>query len=159
MNTDPLVKLSPLLNRLLTTSRDTLEDPPARVLLMPGGEVVWDGSENKGQLWIRVVAIVPHYPSGAVTGVQGFKLGAAAWDATIALGILRCVATVDDRGRPPKASKMSSETEQMLSDASTLAGILNQAEEVAELTAWTPLGPEGGLAGGEWQARTRFDLY
>jgi len=82
----------------------------------------------------------------------------AAWDATIAVGVLRCVATVDDRGRPPKASTMTKETNQILDDASAVGGVLMTTEKVTEINVWNPLGPEGGLAGGEWEARARFDI-
>lgn len=159
MGKDPLAALTPLCEALLGDSRDALGDaPPSRVLLMPGSEVVWDNCGNRGQLWVRVVSVVPHYPSGLRTNAMGVKCGPAAWDATIAVGVLRCVSTVDDRGRPPKALTMTKEMTQILDDASKISGVLVEAEEITEITVWNPLGPEGGLAGGEWEARARFGI-
>jgi len=159
MGKDPLAALVPLLDAILAASREALDDsPPSRVLLMPGAEVVWDNCGNRGQLWVRVVSITPHYPSGNNSSALGLNCGVAAWDATIAVGVLRCVATVDDRGRPPKASTMTKETNQILDDASAVGGVLMTTEKVTEINVWNPLGPEGGLAGGEWEARARFDI-
>lgn len=155
MADDPLAALAPFLHKILNAAEAGLtESPPKRVILMPG-DPVWD---QRDQLWVRLVSITPYYPQSRVRSAPGLACGVAAWDLTFALGIIRCVGTVDSRGLAPKAGVMTRDAENMLGDAGALGKVLTKAEEVSEIVVWNPLSPQGGLAGGEWTARARVGI-
>ncbi|HLR43880.1 MAG TPA: hypothetical protein VK065_01685 [Brevibacterium sp.] len=137
---------------------DHLSVKPGRTIVAPGASVAWDDC-CKGQLWVRVITAVPGY--------QGRASGVACpthYDLTLGVGIVRCVSTVDDRGRPPSAAQITTDGNSGLRDMREIADILQSYRPVDALTArlgnWTPSGPDGGCAGGEWsyQMRTGADL-
>lgn len=137
---------------------DHLSVKPGRTIVAPGASVAWDDC-CAGQLWARVVSVTPVY--------QGSRSSAAcviAHDLTIGVGIVRCVAVVDDRGRAPSATQISADGNSGLRDMREIADALHGHQPVdalsAQLGVWTPSGPDGGCAGGEWTyaMRTGADL-
>ena len=65
---------------------------------------------------------------------------------------MRCTPVVDDRGRAPSADALTGSAGQVLEDMAAVAGAVVCCSGLngAGGMLWTPLGPEGGCAGGEW---------
>lgn len=137
---------------------DHLTKKPGRSIVAPGASVAWDDCCD-GQLWARVVSISPVF-QGTTNGVKC----PVAYDFTLGVGVIRCVSTVNERGKPPSAKQITADGNAGLRDMRELADILQSYRPVDALTTrlgiWTPLGPDGGCAGGEWTMtmRTGADL-
>lgn len=147
------------LDGILEHSRVALRDQgtvPGLVHLSPGAEVAWDNCcEGGGQLYVRVVQ---QYPSGRPFPSQDLSANSCSPLMRVALcavGVIRCAHTLDSDGRPPTAAEMTGDTKATLRDAEALWDTLvcEVKPEVPGLIvgAWTPLGPQGGCVGGEWQ--------
>lgn len=128
---------------------------PGRVVMAPGSLASWDDCCD-GQLWLRVSNLVPSgnpFPQ---------SLGAASpclppmTAITAHLGIVRCIATIDDRGRAPSALEVTNDGITALDDALVLYEWLTRLDPLEVgfakviVDSWQPLGPNGGCAGGEW---------
>ena len=151
--------LPALLDGVLTAADDALDPAAGRVLVAPGAEVAWDACcEGSGQLWVRVVSVTD---AGAVQPVRvladGTRCALPGWVVTVGVGVLRCSPVVDDRGRAPSADALTENASQLLADMDALAGVIVCAglQGWSDLL-WTPLGPEGGCAGGEWTFDVRL---
>lgn len=133
-------------------------DPPARVLMMPGADVVHDDCCD-GQLWVRITDITAHTASAGVSAnqTQWGPCGINYWVASIGLGIVRCAATLDSRGNAPAPEDMTADTVLQNLDAHILAGALAETKN-ARLVRWTPSGPRGGCVGGEWAGQLRYGI-
>lgn len=144
--------VSAKLSALSLAAREALSPRPSRVIeIAPGAEVAWDDC-CAGQVWTRLVQIVPS-PVGLQTGALGRAMHACQMpflQATVELGVLRCAATLDDAGRAPSAREISRDGAQGIRDMSALLGVLRCSDDVAQLGAWTPVGPNGGCVGGFW---------
>lgn len=146
------------LKRVLATAEDALTDdghPLGRVHLA-SGEVSWDDCCD-GQLYLRVISIFPARASLDLDPVQSCPSMLAA---RFGLGVIRCAATVNDYGVAPTPEVLTNETLRIMQDASTLLGVLscemkhleNYGKHLKHIIGeWTPRGPEGGCAGGEWE--------
>lgn len=143
---------------LVGAVHDRLTVKPGRTIVAPGASVAWDDC-CAGQLWARVITAVPGY-SGRANAVAC----PTHFDLTLGVGIVRCVAVVDDRGRAPSAAQITADGNAGLRDMREIADVLQDYRHRDALTArlgtWTPAGPDGGCAGGEWtyQMRTGADL-
>lgn len=125
--------------------------PPGRVLLMPGANPVWDDCcESGGQLWVRVMNVVP------ATGKPP-KCPVLGWRATLGIGVIRCAHVVDDHGYAPTAEQMSGDTVQMTQDMADVGRALLCSGLVSTVTNWLPAGPDGGCVGGEWTVTVTYD--
>lgn len=130
---------------LLLAAWDALPDDrkPGRSVIAPGGEVAWDNCCD-GQLSVRIISAVTAYDRGqkCVTGIK----------VTYGVAIVRCVQSLDDRGRPPTEEQITDDGFTMIDDMCALhAGI--ETTDLGHRTvigSWTPSGPMGGCAGGEW---------
>lgn len=148
--------------RVAMNSEDHPADPPKRVLLMPGANVVHDDC-CEGQLWVRVIETTPHTgrtssgTSGRSGQAQWARCGINYWVSSIGMGIVRCAATVDSRGNAPTPEAMTADTALQNFDAEILAGVLACYPNVS-LTRWNPSGPQGGCVGGEWTAQLRYGI-
>lgn len=136
------------LHALLARAEERLDPTPELVIVSPGANVAWDNC--CGQLWARIVNYTP--PTGArqVRKADG-SLCSPRRQATIEIGVLRCVAVVNDQGNPPTEAELNADGEQVLLDAEALWQMLSCEVKVREVIRWTPLGPQGGCAGGHWQ--------
>lgn len=134
---------------LLTTSWDALDRKPGRSIVQPGATVAWDDCCD-GQLWVRVISATPVY--------QGNSNCAVGMDVTYAVGIVRCVTALDDRGRAPKDTKVTKDGMRTIEDMCTLHTALDGLTlgHRMQIGTWTPLGPNGGCAGGEWAVNIRL---
>lgn len=141
-----------MLTAALECAAAGLTRPAGRVALYPGGEVAWDQCDCDGQLWVRLTEM-----ERAGDGDRnGTPCGPLLWKATLGVGVIRCVGTLDDQGNSPPTNRLNMDTLQMTQDMSDLAVAMTcclspQLEESRlQMLTWNPLGPQGGCAGGEW---------
>lgn len=127
-------------------------------VLSPGSLVSWDfcqcgGGEGK-QLWVRLVSITP-FQTATITYPCG-----GGWNVLAGIGALRCVAVLDDNGDPPSPDEQAADTRLMVADMEALSEAIHNMSSVYGVEkispmSWTPLGPDGGCAGGEWQVQIK----
>jgi len=134
-------QLSDVAANLLTFASELLDPAPGAAVLWPGNEVSWDVPDG-GLLWVRVISQLP----------QGEVRCPTFTRANLGLGVLRCVATMDNDGGPPKWAERTEDALQCWADSAVLfEAVQNLPKEfVAAGPQWLALGPEGGVAGGEW---------
>lgn len=149
-----------VLTELQQRATAALSPTPGRSQVVPGMEVAWD--DCCGQLSVRVLTVTPRYgkvnASGAFCAVYD-------WTVQLGVGIVRCVSTVDDRGNAPTAAKLTAEAAQMVADMAAIQnallctdlGAVTDAVVQVQLGEWTPSGPNGGCAGGEWAVTLRMN--
>lgn len=153
---------TPFLTEILDLSRSALqrEDRPAGRAFLSAGSVAWDDC-CAGQLYLRVRSIVPVAPTPASAQSPCPHMQ----DANLTLGVLRCASTLDDFGKAPDASVLTRESAGVLKDSAILMKVLtDEMPQLADfwkfskyqINAWSPLGPEGGCGGGEWEFALRY---
>jgi hypothetical protein len=165
--------ITPIMTGVLSAAASAFNDcgrTPGRVELTPGNLPAWDDC-CEGQLYVRVMEL---YPTGGQNSpfpqIDASQRGAASalckihmMAVHVGVGILRCAATVDDDGTAPTPARVTNDAVLMYEDSATLLnalvcdvpsvkGILSM-----KLDRWTPLGVEGGCAGGEWGAYFAVD--
>lgn len=127
---------------------------PCRVATYPGPEVPWDSCEvnaagDNGQLWANLL------PTFSIQGEGSCQV--ITFQAEI--GIVRCAATLDDDGNPPTVQQVALDAAQQAEDADAIYRAVmccpSRSEAVRSmiLSAWRPVGPSGGCAGGIWTVR------
>lgn len=83
-------------------------------------------------------------------------------DATYRIGIIDTVCTVDDMGNAPSAQQVTSDGIDIMARVWPLLQAIesfdHEAVGAVRLTVrqWTPRGPSGGMAGGEWLVNLRW---
>lgn len=154
MNTAGSLLLANALDAILEDARQRLAAagrPPGRVLVAPGGAPAWDDCCD-GQLYVRVVRAFPTgqpFPAdytGKCPPMMGYAL---------ALGLLRCTPVQDDLGNAPAPKDLTDNAHDLIDDMHLLMQTIRCMEnprgvQAMRLGAWTPQGPMGGCAGGEW---------
>lgn len=126
--------------------------------LAPGAEVAWDDC-CKGQLWVRTVEVYPTM-NGSPFPNQDLRqagCGVEMLAVQIGVGVMRCAATLNDQGQPPSAAQMTKDAVGILQDQATVLHTLtclpgNGYIKKLLINRWTPQGPSGSCAGGEWTA-------
>lgn len=123
---------------------------PGRVVdLAPGALVAWDDCCD-GQVWSRLVSVTPAAASSPQRK-HGLDVCATPhFIFTAELGIVRCAATINDRGQAPSPAQISKDGAQSLADMAALLATLRRAPGVRSVVQWTPQGPDGGCHGGFW---------
>lgn len=155
--------LGPAMQAVLDCAEAALEADgrgAGRALLVPGDNVPDDWCNCDGQLYVRVIQIVP-------TGQQP-HCPPLAQTVTLGVGVIRCAATLDDNGSPPAASVLTAEALAMTQDAATLYGALvccgpqlvtdQLIKKAPTIVSWAPQGPLGGCARGEWVFTLSLDV-
>lgn len=145
--------IKPFLDEFMAKGKAALTTKVGRTAKYPGASVAWDDCCD-GQLYVRVVQMDPVKQAGT-RPVSGLGCGVIGWTATLAIGVLRCAATVDDRGRAPGTMQLNKETDLMTRDMSELMNMLLCNEWTWDIGSWFPLGPEGACVGGEWTFTVR----
>lgn len=162
-------QIGPLMQTLLEAGKQALIDagrPVTLASLAPGATVAWDNCEDngisEGQLWVRIVTAFPTmgqssrggrnspFPAADTEQLCGINFLAVQFG----LGVVRCVATVNDDGVTPSGDQMTADALGMTQDAAALLRAIEclvPAQRGAKnVLSWTPQGPQGGCAGGEW---------
>lgn len=168
-------EFTPILTSILSAAASRLnaaEVPAALVHLAPGATVAHDSCcEGGGQLYLRVIEVYPSVGNGS-NGVpfpqmdaaqRGVGCGINVLAFHLALGAIRCAHVLDDSGHPPTADEMSHDAEGTMVDlallldtlACDLAGLPGVMQ--TKIGRWTPQGPQGGCAGGEWDFYVGLD--
>lgn len=130
-------------------SRSVTPSPDRVIAVQPGQAAAWDGNCD-GQLWTRLVGFEPS-PSATPARRHGADLCAVpVWVVTLELGIIRCAAQMDNRGKPPSGERIAEDGHQSIDDLSALLGVLQCHPRTRSVSSWTPRGPEGGFHGGYW---------
>lgn len=157
----PEARISRILQAILTKADDGLSHKVWRKVISPGTPA-WDDcgcsdeTGDGGLLTLHVISIEPVY-SGSSSGSSA-GCGPAMWRYTAALGVYRCVSTLDDDGLPPSEFNVTQDGLSVIRDMAELRAVL--ACELPEITGvmraslgdWTPADPQGGCAGGQWTA-------
>lgn len=163
---------SVILKSILSAAASSLNAagrPPGRVELTPGLLPAWDDC-CEGQLYVRMIEAYPtagqNAPFPAIDVQQrgvGAHCGFHLLAVHIGLGIIRCAATVDDQGNPPTSAEVTADADALLEDMADLLDVLvcesqgTPGIQALKIDRWTPSGPEGGCAGGEWGAYIALD--
>lgn len=147
--------LPAILDYYRTSIAAAFDPMPSRTIVQPGAEVAWDACCPDGQLWVRIVRIEPILPT--VPRADGNFCAQLGWRAFLAAGLIRCVAVVDDRGRAPSAEAVTNDGLKLAADIFPLQQAIACAGYTQGMGIWTPLGPQGGCAGGEQEFTIRLD--
>lgn len=163
---------TPILTSILSAAASALNEdgrPTGRVTLSPGAQVAWDDC-CEGQLYLRIIEVYPSAGRGGsgafpqIDAVQkGVGCGITLLGLHLALGVIRCAATLDDEGNAPTDAQMSANTLDATADLATLLDVI--ACDVAEIDGilarkvgrWLPQGVNGGCHGGEWDFYVGID--
>lgn len=115
---------------------------------------------GNGQAWVRVGRI---YPAGARFPAQSFDADPCkinSWGVELIMGVYRCVHTLDDDGQPPSCDQVTSDTELILADAAAMRAAIccfgGDPDRQAIAAEWSPIGPNGGCAGGVQSITVQF---
>lgn len=136
-----------VLEGVLACAYAELTPAPAWQAVVPGLEAVLDECCS-GQVWVRLVQMQPRSNRDCIT----------AWDATVEVGVARCVAVVDDQGNSPTSAEVQADAAQLLADMEALQRALECCAKTvpnvhrAIIGTWNPLAVDGGCAGGTWNA-------
>ena len=123
--------------------------------VVPGEAVIFDYAGDCtdttcGMAWARLITVYPATGVGLPNVLPGNCNGTLGVD--IELGIVRCASIGDDRGNPPSPSELTEQTLQQVADAILLFRAVQCCEMVnpkdAVVSAYTPVGPDGGMVGG-----------
>lgn len=138
---------------IIAEAEKALNPTPGRIMrLVPGEAAEWDDC-CEGQLWGRLVAVQPisdqQRQANRPCPITGYV-------ATLELGVIRCVHTVDDNGHAPAPKEIEMDGLQTVRDMETLANVLACAD-VRSINQWLPLGASGGCGGGMWLFTVRLD--
>lgn len=141
---------------VLQAAHDALSVKPSRSVVTHGSNVPWDDWCGDGQLSVRTVSMTPMFKGSPQSGCPvGFQ-------QLLAVGIIRCVSTMDERGNPPSEKEMQADSEAMIRDMNELGNVLQCLNVPRTLSSWIgwwrPHGPQGGMAGGEWEFNVRRTL-
>lgn len=129
--------------------------PVGRSLIAPS-PVTWDGDKD-GMLWVRVVSLQPQPSDPNASPGSYDRCGPVAWQVNLALGVIRCISTLDSRGRPPRAKDVTEDGLYQIGDIQALADVIEGNIHTRAFQQWNPLPPQGGFAGGEWLFNVRMD--
>lgn len=151
---DIATDLAVVLDSYLNDAKAGLTLKPARIVRVPGQEVVWDDCCD-GQLHIRVISMDPlvrrpHSAAGIACDVIGFTVA-------LGLGVVRCAATLNDQGQAPSPKQINDDNQQMLLDMSELQSVMLCSPHTYDVLRWQPLGVTGGCHGGEWTFTVRVN--
>ncbi|QGJ95253.1 hypothetical protein QDA11_gp33 [Microbacterium phage Jayden] len=124
-----------------------LDPVPGKVFVQPGAEVAWDQEKCDGQAWSRIVTLTPVLGTRKANGVACVEW----WDVTFAVGVLRCVANVNQRGKLPTAEQITADGHEFADDLVALLTAIECDQYVRQIVTATPIGPQGNAAGSEVQ--------
>uniref|UniRef100_A0AAU8B3B4 Tail completion protein n=1 Tax=Dulem virus 38 TaxID=3145756 RepID=A0AAU8B3B4_9CAUD len=136
---------------LLQGGAQALSNAVSNAYVAPGAEVAWDEC-CAGHLYVRTVSVAPVFGPRAA---DGEACSIRYWAATFALGTLRCVEVVDDRGRGPRPFDLTADAAILHQDMADLGHFLTTGTN-ADSMEWQAQGPDGGCVQGEWTFTVRI---
>lgn len=136
---------------LLKGGAAALSNAVSQAYVAPGAEVAWDEC-CAGHLYVRTVSVSPVFGPRAA---DGEACSVRYWAATYALGTLRCVEVVDDRGRGPRPFDLTADAAVLNLDMADLGQFLTSSTNADDM-AWASVGPDGGCVAGEWTFTVRL---
>lgn len=136
---------------LLKGGAQALSNAVSQAYVAPGAEVAWDEC-CAGHLYVRTVSVSPVFGPRAA---DGEACSVRYWAATYALGTLRCVEVVDDRGRGPRPYDLTADASILHRDMADLGQFLTSSTN-ADAVEWSASGPDGGCVAGEWVFTVRL---
>lgn len=136
---------------LLKGGASALSNAVSQAYVAPGAEVAWDEC-CAGHLYVRTVSVSPVFGPRAA---DGDACSVRYWAATYALGTLRCVEVVDDRGRGPRPFDLTADAAVLHQDMVDLGRFLTSSTN-ADAMDWSASGPDGGCVAGEWTFTVRL---
>ena len=137
---------------LLKGGAQALSNAVSQAYVAPGAEVAWDEC-CAGHLYVRTVSVSPVFGPRAA---DGEACSVRYWASTFALGTLRCVEVVDDRGRGPRPSDLTADAAVLHQDMADLGQFLTSSTN-ADSMEWDASGPDGGCVAGEWTFTVRLN--
>lgn len=150
-----MADLAAIIEEYVTAAEAALTPTPQRIIrLQPGETATWD-SPCGGQMWARIASITSGPNQAKANGVP---CSIPWFVVTLALGVIRCIAVVSDDAVAPDAATITREGGEMLADLEALREVVLCSDRTTGdvLPSWTPLGPQGGAAGGEWTFSVRI---
>ena len=150
-----MITIDTVMQGVLDAVYARLSNKPTRASLQPGSEVAWDDCDCGGSLWVQLTGYAPKTAANLSRSAQPF-CDVVGWQATLAVGRVQCVAVMTDSGKAPPAAQVSSDALKVVTDMrEMLTAILCDVPELSgvkrvKLGSWSPLGPLGGCAGGQW---------
>lgn len=144
---------------ILTATRDAAYDglsvKPSFKVISPGSEVAWDEC-CEGMLYVRLGESTPRYQRGNQARCP------ITLDLILRVGVLRCVTNLGDGGRLPSSREITRDGLVTARDMGELYNALQCFEAPGAMSTslgtWSPLGPQGDCAGGEWQLNVRMGV-
>lgn len=125
--------------------------------LVPGAAVPLDyagacSNGRSGMAWVRLTGLFP--APIFVEGSGGFTPCGTPLIASVEVGIARPAPVFDARGNPPSYEAQQESAAWVMADMAAAQYAITccfpaHLREV-RLSAWTPIGPEGGVVGGFW---------
>lgn len=151
----PYTKTAEYLLGLVEDRLNEANRPVGVSYVAPGQEVVWDNCcEGGGQLVIRLISVTPRAQPGQKLRGPNPNCMVTSVIARFGISIIRCISTVDDRGRSPRPTVINAEGRKAVDDAwlimQTILCDVDNAKARVTLGEYIGLGPEGGCGGGEW---------
>lgn len=138
-----------LASELLAAVVEAVDPAPASAIVAPGSQVAWDVCPE-GMAYVRFVRLAAH---------NVVNCGIDYMQGTLAVGVLRCISTMQEDGSPPPDSELTAAAQQIMEDAAysrqAILETLDTDHRAASLS-WLPQGPQGNVAGGEWQFEVRY---
>lgn len=132
----------------------SVDRAPGRVVpIAPGTTPAWDG-DCDGYLYGRIVSLTPIVDPNAVRSGR-LSCNVHAWTATLAIAIIRCVATVDNVGAPPSPAHVDADGRGFSLDAAALEEAIVCSPHTRSVVQGVPLEEAGGYSGFEWTYTVR----
>lgn len=123
--------------------------------IVPGTQVAADmGSCDHacGQAWVRLITAYPAVAPGVGPSDPSAACGTFL-GADIEIGVVRCIEVPLD-GSPPDSGMLEAATIQQIDDLALMRSVIACCDGLADidyvLGTYSPIGPQGLVAGGTW---------
>lgn len=116
--------------------------------VLPGDQVIWDYKE--GMAWVR---LANEYPTTTFPTIDNRPRGGCppSVGATLEVGVLHCAPGIKGTKRlPTQAEQFEATRLQMATKRAIHRAIACCGFDPMVLGSYSPLGPQGGLVGGQW---------
>ena len=142
------------LDHYLAVAVAALDPVPGKQFVLAGNEVPWDQCDCDGQVWSRVVSMVPIIANVKANGQPCTVL---RWELTLAVGVIRCVAVpAEGSGKLPSGAKMTLDGHKAATDMANLVQAVLCDPNTLTMPGALPLGAQGGCAGSEVTFTTKL---